>query len=112
MVRVLEAFCFPMYTAETLLTRRFCGIHYVKWHDKEVLVSSEEMSFTVTYAMYDETPIACQGNDDRSKIQVIKDRVDSRAEIHSEALKRSVAMSKAHGKHVQVWDVQKRDKEC
>jgi hypothetical protein len=68
--------------------------------------NNEERSFTVTYAMYDEAPIACQGDDDQSKIRVIADCVDSKVDVHAEALKHSIAMSKTYGKHVQVWDVQ------
>lgn len=72
--------------------------------------NSYEQSFEVTYAMYDEAPIACQGDDDQSRIQVITHYVDSKIDIHAEAQKRAISMSKAHGKHVQVWEVQVKER--
>lgn len=67
-----------------------------------------EQSFTVTYAMYDETPIACQGNDDQRKIRVITDCLTEKVDVHAEALSHSVALSQSCGAYVQVWDIQKR----
>jgi hypothetical protein len=60
---------------------------------------------TVTFAMYDETPIACQGDDDQKKIRVITNNFVVSEDIHGDALKRSVVLGTEHGTYVQVWDV-------
>ena len=63
-----------------------------------------ETSATVIFAIYDEAPIACQGDDDRKRIRVVKDRLAG-DDIRGDALRLSVALSAAHGSHVQVWDI-------
>lgn len=63
-----------------------------------------ETSATVIFAVYDEAPIACQGDDDRKKIRVVTDRLTGN-DIRGDALRLSVALSAAHGSHVQVWDI-------
>ncbi len=68
--------------------------------------TSIETFATVTFAVYDDTPIACQGDDDQKKIRVITDRIKGGGNVHAEALRRSLAMAGEHGAHVQVWDVQ------
>jgi hypothetical protein len=65
-----------------------------------------ENCVTVTFAMYDETPIACQGDDDRRKIQVIVEHIGDVGDAHAEALRRSVLLSVEHDMYVQVWDIQ------
>ncbi|MBI1891871.1 MAG: hypothetical protein HYS18_14590 [Burkholderiales bacterium] len=60
---------------------------------------------TVTYAMYEDAPIACQGDDDQKKIQVITAEFARDDNVHDEALRRSLALSRLHGKYVQVWNV-------
>ena len=67
-----------------------------------------EQPFTVTYAMYDEAPIACQGDDDQKRIRVIKDYVSAKDDVYAEALRRSVALSELHETYVQVWGVERR----
>jgi hypothetical protein len=64
------------------------------------------MSFaTVTFALYDETPIACQGDDDQTKIRVVMRDLKVGEDIHGDALKHSVILGLLHGRYVQVWDV-------
>jgi hypothetical protein len=62
-------------------------------------------SATVTFALYDETPIACQGDDDQKKIRVLTVSLPIGHDVHGDALRRSVALAEAHGSYVQVWDV-------
>lgn len=64
-----------------------------------------QTSATVTFALYAETPIACQGDDDQKKIQVISYNLIASDDIHEDALKRSVALGLKYGTYVQVWDV-------
>lgn len=64
---------------------------------------------TVTFALYDETPIACQGNDDQKKIRVLTDSLPIGHDIHGDALRRSIALGEAHGSYVQVWDLRIED---
>ena len=61
---------------------------------------------TVIFAMYDDTPIACQGDDDHRKIQVIRERLRNGAELQADALRKSFELGALHGLPVQVWDVQ------
>lgn len=60
---------------------------------------------TVIFALYDEAPIACQGDDDRKKIRVITNSLAVCDDIHGDALKRSLVLGLVHGTYVQVWDV-------
>jgi hypothetical protein len=70
---------------------------------------NEEVFATVTFALYDQTPIACQGNDDQKKIRVLTESVLVGEDIQADALQRSVALMAAHGSYVQVWDIQTGD---
>jgi hypothetical protein len=45
---------------------------------------------TVIFALYDEAPIACQGDDDKKKIRVITNSLAVGDDIHGDALKRSL----------------------
>jgi hypothetical protein len=56
---------------------------------------------TVTFALYDETPIACQGDDDQKKIRVITNNLIISGDIHGDALKRSVVLGLEYGTYVQ-----------
>lgn len=67
---------------------------------------STEIFATVTFAIYDEAPIACQGDDDIKKVRVIKDRFIAGHDVHGDALRLSVAMGAECGSYVQVWDVE------
>lgn len=60
---------------------------------------------TVTFAVYDDVPIACQGDDDQGKIRVVTQRLEG-GDIHAAALRLSVALGTARGSHVQVWDIE------
>jgi hypothetical protein len=60
---------------------------------------------TVTFAIYDETPIACQGNDDGGKIQVVRKRLQTGEDLLTRALRQSLAMAAQRGTYVQVWEV-------
>jgi hypothetical protein len=64
---------------------------------------------TVTFAMYDDAPIACQGDDDRKKIQVVREKFEAGRNILAHALRRSAELGKHHGLFVQVWDIQADD---
>ena len=66
----------------------------------------EKAFATVTFAMYDEAPIACQGDDDQNKIQVFTDNLVVGDDIHGAALRRSITLGALHGSYVQVWEVQ------
>jgi hypothetical protein len=61
---------------------------------------------TVTFAVYDDTPIACQGDDDHRKIRVITRQLAG-DDIDAAALRMSVALGVADDSHVQVWYVQR-----
>jgi predicted aconitase with swiveling domain len=67
---------------------------------------STESFAVVTFAIYDEAPIACQGDDDIKKVRVIKDRFIAGHDVHGDALRLSVVMGAECGSYVQVWDVQ------
>jgi hypothetical protein len=69
----------------------------------------EKVFATVTFALYDETPIACQGDDDQKKIRVLTDSIPIGYDVHGDALRRSVVLGEARGSYVQVWDVQIKD---
>lgn len=60
---------------------------------------------TVTFAMYDEAPIACQGDDDHKKIQVVRQQLKMSGDLHHDALQASLELGRLHGLPVQVWDV-------
>ncbi len=60
---------------------------------------------TVTFAIYDEAPIACQGNDDQRKIRVLRNRLHAGADLHARALEGAVTLAALLGLYVQVWDV-------
>jgi hypothetical protein len=64
---------------------------------------------TVTFAVYDDAPIACQGDDDRKKIQVIREKFGAGHNIAADALKRSAELGLLHNLFVQVWDIQADD---
>lgn len=59
----------------------------------------------VTFAIYDEAPIACQGDDDQRKIRVVSQRMPGGADVHARALHCAIAMMVASGVYVQVWQV-------
>lgn len=61
---------------------------------------------TVTFALYNQAPIACQGDDDLKKIRVLMNSLPISRDIHEDALRRAVALGEAHGCYVQVWDIQ------
>jgi hypothetical protein len=61
---------------------------------------------TVTFAVYDDTPIACQGDDDHRKIRVITRQLAG-DDIDAAALRMSVVMGAVDDSHVQVWHVQR-----
>ena len=63
----------------------------------------------VTFAIYDEVPIACQGDDDQSRIQVIRSSVSAGSDIHRAAQQMAMNLGKEHDVHVQVWDVEAPD---
>jgi hypothetical protein len=60
---------------------------------------------TITFAIYDDTPIACQGDDDQRKIRVTTRQLAG-DDIDAAALRMSVALGAADDSHVQVWHVQ------
>lgn len=59
----------------------------------------------VTFAIYDEAPIACQGNDDQRKIRVLSKRIEDGSDVQARALACAIAMMRASGAYVQVWQV-------
>lgn len=61
---------------------------------------------TVTFAVFEDAPIACQGNDDQNKIQVVKFRMAQDASLHADALRCAMTLAATHGTHVLVWDVE------
>ncbi|CAN5257159.1 hypothetical protein BH11PSE11_BH11PSE11_15730 [soil metagenome] len=61
---------------------------------------------TVIFAVHEETPIACQGDDDQTRIGVIREEFSCRGDGPEQALRRSIDLSKQHGKYVQVWDLE------
>jgi hypothetical protein len=67
---------------------------------------SAEMFLTVTFAVYDQAPIACQGDDDIRKVRVVKESFIAGHDAHGDALRLSIAMGAECGSYVQVWDVE------
>lgn len=60
---------------------------------------------TVTFALYDDAPIACQGDDDHTKIQVIRRQMKVSGDLYGDALAASMNLAQIHGLPVQVWDI-------
>ena len=60
---------------------------------------------TVTFAIYDEAPIACQGDDDQARIRIVTVTIPVDINFESVAARHAIVLGASLSAHAQVWDV-------
>jgi hypothetical protein len=63
------------------------------------------MTYKITFAIYDDEPIACEGDDQNSGIKI--EYSDSDTNIHALSQNRATEFSLQLQKYYQVWSIEK-----